>query len=183
MSCKADEGLGFDCSNLLSVGGVQPVIWFGYLSELDTLFSLALTADISQIDFGSYGGLRRLEGNKFWHSEGSEQIEATGGNKSYTHTVNVKVIADSTTDDRTLHQMSLGNDLFFIVPDNNRVIKIYGGGAGMKSTVNLQNTGQTGDSDTTNQLTFVGSELTPPLRFALGAGYDASIAYLENFEV
>lgn len=183
MACKTDSGLEFDCSNLLSVGGVQPTIWYGYLSELDTSFSLTLTGDISQIDFGPYGGLRRLEGNKFWHSAGYEQVEAAGGNKSYTHTVNVKVIADSTEDDATLHTMSLGNDLFFLVPDNNRVIKIYMPGAGAKSTVNLQNTGQAGDSDTTNQLTFVGSELVPPLRFMRAAGYDNSIAYLESFEL
>ena len=183
MACKASAGLTFTCEDLLSVGGVSPVLWFGYLSELDTQFSLTQAADISQMDFGSYGGLRRLEGNKFSHSAGYTLVEAAGGNKSYTQSVTIKVVSNSTADDLTLHNMSLGNDLFFVVQDSNRVFKLYGAGQGLKATANTQNTGQTGDSDTTNQLTFEGQELTLPLRFALGGGYQATLDYIEGREI
>lgn len=183
MACKADTGLDFTCTDLLKVGGTLPTIWFGYLSELATLFSLAQTADISTISFESYAGLRRLEGNKFAHSAGYTLNEVAGGNKNYTHTVAVKVISDSTADDVVLQDMSLGNDLFMIVPDNNQQIFIYGAGAGLRVTANTQNTGQTGDSDTTYQVTFEGSEKTLPLRFSKASGYAAAIAYLESVEI
>lgn len=183
MACKASSGLLFSCSDLLKVGGLTPTFWISYLSELDTAISLSQAADISQIDFGSYGGFRRMEGNKFSHSAGYTMTEAAGGNKSYTHTVTVKVVSDSTADDLTLHNLSLGNDLFIVAQDNNRNFYIYGPGNGLRVSANVQNSGQTGDSDTTYQLTFEGQELVMPLRFALGAGYQATLDYIEAREL
>jgi len=183
MACKAASGLTFTCTDLLKVGGLSPVFWFGYLSELDTQFSLAQSADISQIDFGSYGGLRRMEGNKFSHSAGYTLIEAAGGNKSYTHSVTVKVVSDSTSDDVILQDLSLGNDIFIVAQDSNRNFLIFGGGSGLKVSANVQNSGVTGDSDTTYQVTLEGQELTMPLRFALGAGYQATLDYIEGMEL
>jgi len=183
MSCKASDGLTFTCADLLKVGGVSPTFWVGYLSELDTQFSLAQTADLNTMDFGSYGGLRRFEGNKFSHSAGFTLVEAAGGNKSYTHTVTVKVVSDSTADDVILQDLTLGNDIFVVVQDNNRNFLIYGAGNGMRVSANAQNSGVTGDSDTTNQITLEGQELTFPLRFALGGGYQATLDYIEGREL
>lgn len=183
MSCKATTGLSFTCTDLLKVGGTGPTFWIGYLSELATLFSLAQSADIGTISFTGYGGLRRMEGNKFAHSAGYTMNEIAGGNKNYTHTVAVKVVSDSTADDVTLQNFALGNDMFLIIPDNNQQVFIYGAGNGLRVSANTQNSGQTGDSDTTYQVTFEGTEKTMPLRFALGGGYSATIAYLTAREI
>ena len=183
MSCKASAGLTFSCTDLLKVGGVSSTFWVGYLSELDTQFPLAQTADIGTIDFGPYGGLRRFEGNKFSHSAGSTLIEAAGGNKSYTHTVTVKVVPDSTADDVILQDLNLGNDIFVVVQDNNRNFLIFGAGNGLRTTADVQNSGVTGDSDITDQITLEGQELTKPLRFSLGGGYQATLDYIEGMEL
>lgn len=183
MACKATTGLNFSCSDLLKVGGSFPTFWVGYLSELDTAFSLTQSADISQIDFGAYGGLRRFDGNKFAHSFGSELVVAAGGNKSWTHTFVGKVVSDSTADDLTLQNLALGNDIFIVAQDNNRNFFILGGGSGLSVSADAQNTGQTGDSDTTTTITLTGQELTKPLRFALGAGYQATLDYIESREL
>lgn len=183
MACKITDGIDFDCTNLLKVGGVQPDFWVGYLSELDTAFSLSQTADINTIDFGAYGGLRRFSGNKFAHSAGSELVVAAGGTKSWRHTFVAKLNADSTADDKTLQDLSLGNDIFIIYPDNNRVFKILGAGNGLSVESDVENSGQTGDSDTSDTVTLVGQELTKPLRFSLAGGYQATLDYLESREL
>jgi len=183
MSCKITDGLDFDCANLLKVGGTFPDFWVGYLSELDTPFSLAQTADINAIDFGSYGGLRKFSGNKFAHSAGSELIVAAGGTKSWRHTFVAKLIADSTADDKILQDLSLGNDIFIVYQDNNRIFKILGAGSGLSVDSDVENTGQTGDSDTSDTVTLTGQELSKPLRFSLGAGYAATLAYLTSREL
>jgi len=183
MSCKASTGLDFSCADLLKVGGSAPTFWVSYLSELDTAISLAQTADIGTIDFGSYGGFRRFDGNKFSHSFGSELTVAAGGNKSYTHTFVGKVLSDSTTDDVTLQDLALGNDIFIMAQDNNRNFYILGAGNGLSVSANAQNTGQTGDSDTTVTITLTGAEKTLPLRFALAGGYQATLDYIEALEL
>lgn len=183
MACKITGGLDFDCLNLLKVGGTQPDFWVGYLSDLDTQISLAQSADISTLDFGAYGGLYRFSGNKFAHSAGSELVVAAGGNKSWRHTFVAKLISDSTGDDKVLQDLALGNDIFIVYQDNNRVFKILGPGNGLSVDSDVENTGQTGDSDTSDTITLTGQELVKPLRFSLGAGYQASLDYLESREI
>lgn len=183
MACKTQRGIDFDCLNLLKVGGVFPDFWAGYLSELDTPFSLDQTADINAIDFGAYGGLRKYSGNKFAHSGGSELVVAAGGNKSYRHVFVAKLISDSTEDDVTLQDLSLGNDIFIVYQDNNRVFKILGAGNGLSVEADVENTGTTGDSDTSDTVTLGGQELKKPLRFSRGAGYADTLAYLQSREI
>lgn len=183
MACKITQGIDETCEDQLSVGGADQTFWVGYLSDLDTAFSLAQTADISQLDFGAYGGLYRFDGKKFQHQFGSELVVSAGGNKSYTHTAIVKLLADSTADDKTLQNLNLGNDIFIIYQTNNNVFKILGPGKGLTSTADVENTGQTGDADTTDTVTLTGSERVKPLRFSLAGGYSATLAYIESFEL
>jgi hypothetical protein len=182
--CKITTGLGFTCADQVRVGGVAPDFWVGYLSELDTLFSLAQTADIGTIDFGSYGGLRKFSGNKFWHQASTElQVAQGSGNRSWKQTFVAKLLADSTTDDVTLQTLALGNDIFIIYQDSNQQFYIMGAGAGLSAESDTQSTGQTGDSDTTDTVTLSGSELTKPLRFKAGATASTTLAYLRGFEI
>lgn len=183
MSCKASEGISNSCSALLKVGGLDKTFWIGYKSELDTQISLSQTADIRSLDFGSYGGLRRFDGRKFSHSFSDPLVVAQGGNKSYSHILNAKLLADTTADDVTLQQLALGDDLFAVVQDNNQQFFILGAGNGLSATADARDTGTTGESDISNNITLTGSETTKALRFSLEAGYQATLDYLVSREV
>lgn len=179
MPCKITSGTTFDCTDLQKVGGVAPAFYVGYLSELATKFSLTQSGDIGTISFAAYGGLRKFEGNKFAHQFSHELAVGQGGTKSYTHTFEAHLSADSTADDLTLQNLALGTDIFIIAQDNNQVFYILGAGNGLSASAGTRATGQTGDSDTSDIITLTGSEKTKPLRFALGSGYSATISYLD----
>jgi hypothetical protein len=181
--CKISEGISNGCQDILRVGGMDKTFWVGYKSDLDTQISLAQAADIDALDFGAYGGLYRFDGQKFSHTFGDELSTTQGGNKSYIHTVVVKLLANSTADDVTIQNLNLGNDIFVIVQDNNQKFFILGAGNGLSSTANTQNSGQTGDSDTSDTVTLSGQEITKKLRFRRAAGYQATLDYLESMEI
>lgn len=183
MGCKVTSGIDFTCNDLKKIGGVAPAFWVGYLSDLDTKFNLNQTDDIGTLDFGAYGGLYRFEGNKFSHTATSELQVTAGGNKSYRETFIAKLLSDSTADDVTLQELNLGNDIFILYLDNNRVFKILGAGNGLSAESDAFSTGQTGDSDVTDTITLSGFELQKPLRFSTDGGYDATLAYIESFEL
>lgn len=181
--CKISQGVSNGCQDLLRVGGMDKTFWVGYKSDLDTQISLDQNADINALDFGAYGGLYRFDGQKFSHTFGDELVIAQGGNRSYTHTVVVKMLSNSTEDDVTIQNLNLGNDIFIIVQDNNQKFFILGAGNGLSSTADVQNSGQTGDSDTSDTITLSGQERTKKLRFSRGAGYQATLDYLESMEI
>lgn len=182
-SCKATSGLTTTCEDLLRVGGLSKTFWVGYLSELDTQISLDQVADVNALDFIAYGGLRRFDGNKFSHSAGYEVQRATGGTVSYKHSVSVKLLSDSTADDVTLQELSLGQDIFIVAEDNNRDFFIFGAGNGLSVESGAQNSGETGDADARVTMVFSGQEKTLPIRFELGGGYQATLNYLQSFEL
>lgn len=182
--CRATSGFTSSCTDLLRVGGLDRTFWIGYKSQLDTQISLAQTADISTLDFGSYGGLLRFDGNKFSHSfTDALQVASGSGNKSYRHALTIKVMPNSTPDDVIMQQINLGQDMFAVVQDNNRNFFILGAGNGLSAESNERNTGEAADSDTRNTAVLSGSETTMALRFALGGGYDATLAYLVGLEL
>lgn len=182
MACNVENGITNTCADLLRVGGMDLTFWVTYKSQLDTQISLTQTADISSLDFGSYGGLVRFDGNKFSHTGGNELVVAAGGNKSYKHTFTAKLLSTSTADDLSLQQLALGNDVIIIAQDNNQKFFIYGAGNGLSAESGAQSSGQTGDSDTSDTITLSGQELTKPLRFAL-ATYQQTLDYIESFEI
>lgn len=183
MACKVEQGITNSCEDLNRIGGLDKTFWVGYLSDLDTQFSLTQSADIGTIDFGAYGGLYRFDGNKFSHSFGTELVVAGGQNKYYRHTFVAKLLTNTTTDDRQLQQLNLGTDIFIVCQDNDRHFYILGGGNGLSSESDVKNTGNTADSDASDTVTLSGAEKTKELRFSLGSGYNATLAYLEAFEI
>lgn len=183
-NCRASNGFTSSCADLLRVGGLDRTFWLSYNSMLDTKISLLQTADINTLDFGSYGGLLRFDGNKFSHSYTDElQVAQGSGNRSYRHMVSVKVLPGTTADDVILQQLNLGQDIFAVVQDNNRQFFILGAGNGLSSESNTRTSGETADSDTRNTLVLAGSEVTMALRFATGGGYDHTLAYLTGLEL
>lgn len=182
MSCKITSGIVNDCSDLLRVGGVAKTFWIGYLSDLTAQIDLDQSADIASLSFGAYGGLYRFDGNKFSHSFGSELVVAAGGNKSYKHSFAFKILTNSTADDVNLQDLNLGNDIFVVVQDNNQKFFILGAGNGLSAVTDVQNSGQTGDSDASDAVTLEGQELTKPLRL-LATDYQTTLNLVESYEI
>jgi hypothetical protein len=182
-SCKATTGFSADCSDIKMVGGADRTVWFGYLSELDTQFDLTQTGNITQIDFGSYGGLRRFDGRKFSNSFGSEIVKTGGGNICFKQTLTVKMLPSTFTEDKRYQELVSGDDLFAIVQDNNRNLFILGASNGLIIDAGSNNSGETGESDIRDSITFVGFEQIRRLRFALAAGYQQTIDYLVSMEI
>jgi len=182
MACQIENGLTTDCSDLLRVGGLGKTFWVTYKAQLDTQFSLAQTGAISSIDFGSYGGFQRFDGNKFSHSFTTETQRATGGNISFKQTFSAKVLSGSTADDVVLQTLALGEDIIIFAEDNNQNFYILGAGNGLSLESGTQTSGETGDSDNRDTLVLSGQEKTRPLRFAL-ATYQQTLDYIESFEL
>lgn len=178
MPCRITSGITNTCADLLKVGGADQTFWVFYLSQLDTQISLLQAADINALDFGSYGGVLRFDGNKFAHSFGSELVVSPGGNKHYKHTAVIKILPGSTAEDVLLQTLNLGTDIAIVYQTNNREFFILGAGNGLSVVSDPQNTGQGQDSDTTDTITLEGAETTKPLRFATGAGYQHTLDYL-----
>jgi hypothetical protein len=93
-----------------------------------------------------------------------------------------KILTNSTADDLTLQDLNLGNDVFVVVQDNNQKFFILGAGNGLSVVTDVQNSGQTGDSDASDTVTLEGQELTKPLRF-LVTNYQSTLTFLESNEV
>lgn len=182
-SCKATAGISNSCTDLLRVGGLDKTFWLFYKSQLDTQISLAQTADINQLDFGSYGGLLRFDGQKFQHQYESPLVVANSGNRSYAPKVTIKILSTTTSRDVIIQSINLGQDIVAIVQNNNQEFLILGAGNGLYVTENTQGSGQTGDADTSDTIVLTGAEKTKPLRFALGAGYQATLDYLKSLEI
>lgn len=183
MACKVSSGIDNSCTSRLKGSGLGKTFWVGYKSDLDTQISTSQTADISQIDFGAYGGLYRMDGAKFSHDFTWEEAIG-GGNVSYNQAFNWKLNPDSTADDVTIQELNLGDDIFIIAEDLNKKFVILGAANGLQSTASAGGSGgkETG-GDTAVSGTLSGNEPTLPLRFQLGGGYDATLAYIEAFEL
>lgn len=180
MACKMTSSLSNACADLLKGSGLAKKVWIGYLSDLDTRFSLAQSADISTIDFGGYGALYAIEGTKFAHDFTWALNVGAGSSKSYTHALNIKALPGSTLEDVQIQNLLLGDDIFAIVEDVNRQFFLLGPNQGMSAT---EATGGSGGKETGGDISDIitltsAAEITKPLRFALGSGYDATLAYL-----
>jgi hypothetical protein len=184
MACKMTAGVTNTCPDLRKVSGLKKDIWIGYLSDLDTQFSVAQSADLNTIDFGSYGGLYKVEGAKFAHDFSWELAVASGGNKSFNHMVNIKATPGSTTEDTQIQNLLLGDDIFVVVEDLNREFYILGGANGLTGSAGTGGSGgKESGGDTADVITLSGNEPTKPLRFALGGGYQATRDYIVSRQV
>lgn len=177
--CKVTTGFANACADRLKVSGLGKRFWIGYKSDLTTQISLTQTADVSTLNFSGYGYLFPFEGSKFAHDYTWEEKVAPGGNISFDHILNIKLSPSSTAEDVILQAMLQGDDIFAIVEDLNREFFILGAGNGLTSTAATGGSGgKENGGDTASSITLTGNEKTLPLRFALGAGYDATVAYL-----
>jgi hypothetical protein len=181
MSCKVASGMTNDCTSRLKASGLGKNFWLGYKSDLDTQISQTQTADISQIDFGSYGTLYKFEGTKFAHDWSYELKPTAGGNISYDQVFNYKLMPDTTADDVTLQKLHLADDAFIVVESPNQEFFILGSGQGMSASAGAGGSGgKESGGDVADNGTMTSNEKIKPLRFALGGGYQATLDYLNS---
>lgn len=184
MGCKVSDGIDNSCADLLKGSGLSKRFWVGYIDDLDTRISTAQSADIGTLDFGSYGGLYRFETGKFASDYTWNLVTATGGNKSFDHLFNTKLLPGSTAEDLTLQKLLLGDDIFIVAETLNEEFFILGAQNGLTGS---EGSGGSGGKDTggdiSDIITLKGNEKTKPLRFSLGGGYQATLDYLTNFEL
>lgn len=182
-NCKITEGITNLCTDILKVGGAGKTFWVGYLSDLATPFDISQNADLTTIDFAAYGGLYRFDGQKFAHSFGYEVSVASGGNKSFIQTFVWKLFSNSTADDKVIQDLIVGDDIFIVAQDNNQRMFILGAANGLSVSAGTQNTGQTGDSDITDNGTLTGQEPTKPLRFNVNDSFAQTLTRIEGYEI
>lgn len=164
--CKVTNPVNLACGDLLYPGGADGVFYVGYLSDLGTRISNTLTGDISSLSFVAYAGLRKFEGAKFAHIFMSETAIGTGGNISITHRGTVKLITQSTADDRAMLELIQMTDGFIIYQNNNNQWFILGPTKGLRAMPGaLQSTGQNSGDDVADTVILEGAEKTKPLRF------------------
>jgi hypothetical protein len=181
-SCAITNGLTLPCGANF-VGGVEPEVYVGLLSDLLTPIDVTSAAVVTGFSFRPYKGFKKLQSRKKQFAAGYNVAKAPGGEVSYDHTVNLKLFSGSVTDDRTLEELAEVNDAFFVVVERNRTIKIYGGQQGCEMTEGTQNTGNDSKADTAHNYTFVAEgENFLPKRF-LFQNYDASLARLDQLVV
>ena len=180
--CGINAGMIASCDDLVRVGGVNKRAW---VYNLEDQYGVPTFTEVggyvTAITFPTYSGTYRFEAKKNSNTGGSQAVVAEGGNKYFQHDVTMKLFATTPTDDDVIKDLLVANSVI-ILEDNNQDFFIYGGLTGMDCTEYVQNTGQAGNSDTTDSLTFMGEEKDKPKRFFI-TDYATTLALLEGYEL
>ena len=187
--CLINAGLSTTCDKKKRVGGVKKRLWIGNISELESIAYVGDDPKGAILDFtmASTTMTYVFEGFKQSHSGGYTWTPQTGGNGYWQHDVFTKFLADTAAEKAILEDLAV-SDVFIILETNSEEFLFYGFKNGLQQTEGVQNSGAEFGSDTTDQLTFTGAELTmpKPLMAAIVASetqYEANLALLTSKEV
>lgn len=181
MACGVTGGMSVDCNALRRVGGVNKRAFVGNLSDIES-YTTDVDGCITAITFAATTGLYELESRKASHSGGiTNQTSGEGGNKFYTHDVQLKLFSSNCAEDKILEELFVA-DVIIILEDNNQEFKLYGQKNGLDQTGGTQNSGQVAASDISDTLIFTGEESELPKR-VFDTDYAATKALLESYVV
>lgn len=184
MGCRVTAGVSNTCADLLKGSGLAKRFWATYNSMLDTPISLAQTADISSIDFGSYGGFYLFETGKFASDFTWNMVLASGGNKSFDQVFSTKLTPGSTTEDLNMQKLLIGDDIIIMAEDMNQEFYILGAGNGLTGSEGSGGSGgKESGGDLADVIVLKGNEKTKYLRFATAGGYTTTLAYIRSLEL
>lgn len=183
MSCGISDGIIANCEDLRRTGGVNKRVYAFNIDELaDTPYLFDGDGCISAINFDAYGGLYELTSIKNAHTGGyTLNVTGDGGNKYIQHDVVLKLFSKDCLDDQVLQDLMVAQ-IGIIEETNNKQFKLYGAYNGMDATAAVQNSGQTGNSDISDTLTFTGEEDELPKR-VLDTDYETTKAYLKTLVI
>lgn len=184
--CNITNGIGVTCDDLRRIGGQEKTVYFYNIDDLDTTTPYTETNSyISALTFQTYKGLYKFTARKDSHAGGDEVVVQEGGNKYFQHNATIKAFISDPTDAATIEELIVAN-VGIIMVSRNGDIKLYGKENGMEVTEGAENSGAVSNSDTTQNLTFMGEEKEKPKFVSIagtGADKDATIAYLETLVV
>jgi hypothetical protein len=165
MPCRTQYGIQNECGDFIFPAGMDPTFWTFYVDDLGIPIPLTQTGLITSFSFQAYRGFTRWEGNKFAHSASHDLQIGGGGVMSYIHRVAVRLISLSVQDDVEFQRLHQGQNIGFVIRNNNDQFLIYGANKGLKAISGaIQTTGTTQTDDPTYGTTFEGVEKTFPIR-------------------
>lgn len=181
MQCGITGGLSVDCDALRRVGGVNKRAFVGNLSDVES-YTTDVDGCITAITFAATTGLYELESRKASHSGGiTAQVSGEGGNKFYTHDVQLKLFSSTCAEDKIIEELLVAN-LIIILETNNKEFLLFGQDNGMEQASGSQNSGQVAATDISDTLIFIGEESAKPKR-VLDADYATTKALLTSYVV
>jgi len=184
MACGISSGLGINCDALKRVGGVGKDAWIFNIADLQIPpYTTGSDGCINQLRFIAYKGLFLFSSRKQAHSGGyASAIGGEGGNKFYTHDVQIKLFSDDCDEDQVIEDLLVAC-VGIILETNNEEFKLYGGFNGMDQIEGGgQNTGQVQASDIADTLLFQGSERGLPKRI-LDTDFNTTKAYINSLVI
>lgn len=181
--CNITNGLDVTCADLRRIGGQEKTVYMYNIDDLDASAPYTETSSyISALNFQTYKGLYKFTASKNSHAGGDEIVVQEGGNKYFQHNATIKAFISDPTDNATIEELIVAN-VGIIMVSRNGDIKLYGKENGMEISEGAENSGAVANSDTTQNLTFMGEEKEKPKFVSIagtGTDKDATIAYLDS---
>jgi len=178
-NCKITAGVDLTCDDLRRLGGLNNRFWIYAPSDVSGSTE-SIEGYIEALTFEVGASSFTFDSPDNSCSAGWEAVVAEGGNKFFNHTVAIKLISTTPSDDAIIEEMLVAK-MAVIVETQNQEFLIYGINNGLKATEGTQNSGAEDASDTTDSLTLSGGDKLKPKRF-FSVDYATSLALLEGYE-
>jgi hypothetical protein len=178
-NCKITGDIDLTCDDLRRLGGLNNRFWVYGPSDV-TVDALSMEGYVEGLTFAAGTNSFTFGSPDNSCSAGWEAVSAEGGNKFFNHTVAIKLISTTPTDDEIIEEMLVAK-MTVIVETQNQEFLIYGINNGLKTTEGAQNSGAEDASDTTDSLTLAGGDKLKPKRFLL-TDYATTLALLVSYE-
>jgi len=178
-NCKITADIDLTCDDLRRLGGLNNEFWIYSPSDVSG-FTEGVSGYIEALTFETGTNSYTFESPDNSCSAGWEAVSAEGGNKFFNHTVAIKLISTTPTDDAVIEEMLVAK-MVVIVETQNQEFLIYGINNGLKTTEGTQNSGAEDASDTTDSLTLTGGDKLKPKRFFV-TDYATTKALLVGYE-
>ena len=178
-NCKITAGIDLTCDDKRRLGGLNTRFW---IFDPSTVTSYTTPAGyVEDIVFAAAEGTQTFESPDNSCSAGWEIVTAEGGNKFFNHTVAIKLMSTTPSDDLVIEDMIVAK-MGVIVETQNGEFLIYGGNNGLKTTEGTQNSGAEDASDVTDTLSMSGGDKNKPKRFFV-TDNATTLALLVSYEI
>lgn len=181
--CNVSGPVVLDCPDFTRVGGIRRMWIFNIETTAGSVTTTEVGNVISAFTFPTYGGLLRIQGPDNAFSAGYTGEVAEGGNRLFNFEVLIKTFLLSTGTNITILNELIAAKVGAVVENGNEEFHSYFPSNGLRATEFTQNTGQTDNSDTTDNITLTGGSRTAPKLFDDGISFASTLALLESYEL
>lgn len=124
-----DLGLGLNpgCDALKKVGGIEPGVYVGQLSELDSYTINSTTLDIESLTLitSPAGSLRWFKGKKF-KNFATQEVTVGENIRTFNQGFNLVLYHFSSVEKKAIEDLVGADDIFVMAPTNAGQIEVYG---------------------------------------------------------